>query len=64
MPASTRVTTLCIGFAVTFEIALVFRKVKSKARNPDTNIMIMMIETSRASDSIDQSYGEWEKSAY
>jgi hypothetical protein len=52
MPASTRVITLCIGLAVTFEIALVFRKVKSKAIIPDANMMIMMRETSRASDSM------------
>jgi hypothetical protein len=38
--------------AVTFEIALVFRKVKSKAIIPDANMMIMIRETSRASDSI------------
>jgi hypothetical protein len=52
MPASTRVITLCIGLAVTFEIALVFRKVKSKAIIPDANMMIMIRETRRASDFI------------
>jgi hypothetical protein len=52
MPASTRVITLCIGLAVTFEIALDFRKVKSKAIIPDANMVTMMRETRRASDSI------------
>ena len=50
MPASTSVIILCRGLAVTFEIALVLRKVKSTAITPAINIVIISNETRRASD--------------
>jgi hypothetical protein len=50
MPASASVTILCKGCAVTFEIALVLRKVKSTAITPAINIVIISNETSRARD--------------
>lgn len=50
--ANTRVTNLCNGFAVTFEIALDLRKVNKRARVPESSITKIIAETSRASDSI------------
>ena len=50
MPARPRVTIRCKGLAVTFEIALVLRKVKSTAIRPAINMIAIRNETSRASD--------------
>jgi len=50
MPARPRVTIRCKGLAVTFEIALVLRKVKSTAITPVINMIAIRNETSRARD--------------
>ncbi len=50
--AKINVTTLCKGFAVTFEMALDLRKVKRRASTPESSITMMIAETSKASDSI------------
>jgi hypothetical protein len=50
MPASASVKILCKGLAVTFEIALVLRKVKSTAITPVLNIIAIRNETRMARD--------------
>ena len=50
MPASASVKILCKGLAVTFEIALVLRKVKSTAIRPVINMIAIRNETRMARD--------------
>ena len=50
MPASASVIILCKGCAVTFEIALVLRKVKSTAIRPVINMIAIRNETRMARD--------------